>query len=148
MQQKINTSFKHHLNSALTNKFGKKITAAYLALQFNLLVEEDLSISRETARKWINGEALPEIRRMKILIDWLKIDANGFLRMVSGQEDASPTYIHYKNNLLEIVMSLDCEGIKLVIYTAWSLQSTSRKKKQSFEEFYKSVLSESKAPIK
>ena len=33
-------------------------------------------ISRETARKWINGQSLPSSPRLKTLISWLDLDAS------------------------------------------------------------------------
>lgn len=136
MKRKIEYSFKHHLNEALHKKFKKKLTASFLALQFNLLVEDDLSISRETARKWLNGQALPEINRLKILLNWLEIDANGFLRLATLQTHSDRVTQAYLLKLNDLVRDLDGDGKKLVIYTAWTLQKKPRGNTISFEEFY------------
>lgn len=139
MQRKIEHSFRYHLNNALQKKFKKKVTSAFLAMQFNLLVEEELSISRETARKWLNGQTLPEINRLKILLNWLEIDANGFLRLASlkpPKNHSTPSYLTYLNDL---VQNLDDDGKKLVIFTAWNLQKKVKGNNQSFEDFYKSL---------
>ncbi len=139
MKNRISHSFKHHLQNALQKKFNKKITSSFLALQFTLVVEEDLSISRETARKWLNGQAIPEITRLKILLDWLEIDANGFLRLASLKVPNNYTTPSYFKTLNDIVQDLDEDGKKLVIYTAWSLNKTESGNKQNFEDFYNAL---------
>lgn len=139
MRDKIGLIFKHQLNEALQKKYGRRISSAFLALQFNLIVEDDLSISRETARKWLKGQSLPEIKRIKVLLDWLHIDANGFLRMATGTNiPHSPPSSYYKD-LYNLVAELDEGGRKLVLLTAWSLQTSFNKKNQTFDDFYMSV---------
>lgn len=142
MKKEIEYSFKYHLNEALQKKFKTKITAAFLALQFNLLVEEDLSISRETARKWLNGQALPEVNRLKVLLNWLEIDANGFLKLATLQTTSERITHSYLMKLNELVKNLDDDGKKLVIYTAWTLHKKPKNVNQTFEDFYK-VINES-----
>ena len=57
------------------DKFGKIPTANKLAIEFNLRNFQSNPISRETTRKWINGQSMPETERLKILISWLNLDA-------------------------------------------------------------------------
>lgn len=53
-----------------------KITSAFLASQFNLRSKTSNTISNETARKWLNGVALPSIHRFETIKNWLGSDAN------------------------------------------------------------------------
>ena len=46
-------------------------------------------ISRETARKWINGQSLPSSPRLKTLISWLDLDAS-FIYATSITEENQP----------------------------------------------------------
>jgi hypothetical protein len=48
-------------------------------------------ISRESARKWINGQSLPSSPRLKTLISWLDLDAS-FIYSTSINEDKQPTF--------------------------------------------------------
>lgn len=67
--------FRKTLRDHLEKKFGRhKITAKELAAAFNLIAETP--ITEETARKWINGLALPRFERLYFLIHWLDIDPN------------------------------------------------------------------------
>lgn len=65
--------FRMILREALERRFGRhRITASELANAFNLVTNE--SISDETARKWLNGLALPRYERIFELVHWLDID--------------------------------------------------------------------------
>jgi len=61
--------------AGLIDKFGKIPTANKLTIEFNLRNFQSNPISRETARKWINGQSMPETERLKTLIGWLNLDA-------------------------------------------------------------------------
>jgi len=58
------------------DKFGKIPTANKLTIEFNLRNFQSNPITRETARKWINGQSMPETERLKTLISWLNLDAS------------------------------------------------------------------------
>ena len=62
--------------AGLINRFGEIPTASKLAIEFNLRNFQSNPISRESARKWINGQSMPESSRLKILISWLNLDAS------------------------------------------------------------------------
>lgn len=65
--------FRMILREALEKRFGQhRITASDFANSFNLVTNE--SISDETARKWLNGLALPRYERIFELVHWLDID--------------------------------------------------------------------------
>ena len=61
--------------AGLINQFGEIPTASKLAIEFNLRNFQSKPISRESARKWINGQSIPETARLKTLIGWLNLDA-------------------------------------------------------------------------
>jgi len=61
--------------AGLINRFGKIPTASKLAIEFNLRNFQSKPVSRESARKWINGQSIPETARLKTLIGWLNLDA-------------------------------------------------------------------------
>ncbi len=62
------------LNKALIKKFGKLPPASKFADQFNLRAYGTTTVTRETARKWIAGLAVPEIDKLSILVNWLELD--------------------------------------------------------------------------
>ena len=78
--------FAQALKSGLINKFGYVPAASKLAIEFNLRNIDTNPISREAARKWINGQSMPEAGRLKILIKWLNLN---------------PTYIYSTNDLVD-----------------------------------------------
>ena len=74
--------------AGLINRFGEIPTASKLAIEFNLRNFQSKPISRESARKWINGQSIPEIARLKTLIAWLDLDAS-FIYSTTVTETAS-----------------------------------------------------------
>jgi len=64
--------FKNKLREAILNKYPqKKITASFFAHQYNLNNPNPKQISEETARKWLNGIAIPQANRLSFLMNWL-----------------------------------------------------------------------------
>ena len=74
--------------AGLINRFGEIPTASKLAIEFNLRNFQSKPISRESARKWINGQSIPETARLKTLIGWLNLDA-AFIYSTTITEKAS-----------------------------------------------------------
>lgn len=64
------------LNEALVLKYGKVPTATAFADQFNLRAYGTSTITRETARRWLLGLTVPEIDKLIVLVDWLKLDVS------------------------------------------------------------------------
>lgn len=62
------------INDGLFKKFGKIPSANIFANQFNLRAYGTKTITRETARKWLLGLAVPEIDKLVVLVEWLDID--------------------------------------------------------------------------
>lgn len=67
------------LQEALTSRYGRLPSAAFVAREFNLRCDDHVSISDETARRWIRGSSLPSVARLAILGAWLDIDFNAAL---------------------------------------------------------------------
>jgi hypothetical protein len=76
MNQFVIERFHLAFRAGLINRFGKIPTASKLAIEFNLRNFQSKPISRESARKWINGQSIPETARLKTLIGWLNLDAS------------------------------------------------------------------------
>ncbi len=78
MRERENTIvlFSEQLNGLLKEKYGSVPSAAELAMQFNLRAHGTKTISRESARKWLRGLALPEISKLMVLVEWLSLDIN------------------------------------------------------------------------
>ena len=66
--------FSIALRSGLVNKFSRIPTAQKFSNEFNL--RSVTPITRETARKWINGLVMPESERLLVLIQWLNLNSD------------------------------------------------------------------------
>ena len=66
--------FSIALRSGLVNKFSRIPTAQKFSDEFNL--RSVTPITRETARKWINGLTMPESERLLVLIQWLNLNSD------------------------------------------------------------------------
>ena len=71
---KAKCNFSDQLKQALQNKYHKKVSVVFFVNQFNLRAYGTAPIAYETARKWLNGMAIPQLSKMEILIDWLNLD--------------------------------------------------------------------------
>lgn len=72
----VSEKFSSELRRSLEPFFGKSLTAESLAREFNLRAIGCDSITRETARRWLTGSALPEYGRLVVLKKWLELDMN------------------------------------------------------------------------
>ena len=61
------------IKSGLIDQYGKVPSAAFIADNFNLRAYGTSTISRETARKWLSGTAVPEVDKLIVLVKWLNI---------------------------------------------------------------------------
>ncbi len=75
----IADKFRLVLCRHLKERFGKIISAQRFADQFNLNAHGTTPVSRETARRWIRGDAIPDYGHLAALIRWLDIDPDEFL---------------------------------------------------------------------
>lgn len=114
--------FSKVLNIALLNRFGKIPTASSFANQFNYRADGCFEISRESARKWLSGHAIPEVAKLIVLVDWLGLDANEFL---SNRQAKVPTDEDVVvDTICELLRHMDEKTRSMVLITAWALRES------------------------
>jgi hypothetical protein len=123
----LRLNFSTALRSALVDRMGKMPSATNLANQFNFRAHGTTEITRETARKWMTGQAIPEIERLNILIEWLELDPNKFL--ASGANQAAVSELGTGDDLIietivELLRKMDPKMRSVVLITAWALRET------------------------
>lgn len=114
--------FSKALNFALLHKFGRIPTANSLANQFNFRAEGQSGVTRETARKWLAGQAIPEVAKLIVLVDWLGLDANSFM-------STRPTEVQTDDDVVvdtirELLKHMDEKTRSMILITAWALRET------------------------
>jgi transcriptional regulator with XRE-family HTH domain len=77
-------AFSKELCLRLIENYGRIPSAAVFARDFNLKNRQFSPISQETARRWIRGISVPELDRLKTLVEWLNMD----LGFVANQQTA------------------------------------------------------------
>lgn len=114
--------FSKALNIALIHKFGRVPTANALANQFNFRAEGIAGVTRETARKWLAGQAIPEVSKLIVLVDWLELDANAFMstRTTAVQQDDDVVI----DTIRELLKHMDAKTRSMILITAWALRET------------------------
>jgi hypothetical protein len=114
--------FSKALNFALLNRFGKIPTANAFANQFNFRAEGIAGVTRETARKWLAGQAIPEVAKLIVLVDWLGLDANQFMsnRPLNVQTDDDVVV----DTIRELLKHMDEKTRSMILITAWALRET------------------------
>lgn len=61
------TSFSKALREALREKYGKKVTAAFLARELDLFTQGGLILSSEAVRRWMVGLSMPRANVVAVL---------------------------------------------------------------------------------
>ena len=114
--------FSKALNFALLHKFGRVPTANSFANQFNFRAEGIAGVTRETARKWLAGQAIPEVAKLIVLVDWLGLDANTFMstRPTDTQTDDDVVM----DTIRELLKHMDDKTRSMILITAWALRET------------------------
>lgn len=112
--------FSKAVNMALLNRFGKIPTANAFANQFNYRAEGMTGITRETARKWLGGQAIPEVAKLIVLVDWLGLDANDFMSQRPIQLKTEDDVV--ADTVLELLRHMDEKNRNVVLITAWALR--------------------------
>ena len=122
--------FSIALRSGLVNKFNRIPTAQKFSDEFNLRSVNP--ITRETARKWINGLVMPESERLLILIQWLNLNSD-YVYLNSTEVDVEnypPSKIQrlrkievFARNALNFasprIAIMDKHGIIIMVNEAW-----------------------------
>ena len=123
--------FAIQLKKMLTSHYGHMPSASKFADDFNLRAVGTKTISRETARKWIRGEAIPEISRLKVLINWLKLNPSSFLDeklnqsaifTPIGKNKQRPTQADLQSQLIMIINELDEKSLEVLFVAAWAMK--------------------------
>lgn len=114
--------FSKALNIALIHKFGRVPTANSFANQFNFRAEGMTGVTRETARKWLAGQAIPEVAKLIVLVDWLGLDANTF--MSTRPTDAQTDDDVVMDTIRELLKHMDDKTRSMILITAWALRET------------------------
>ena len=124
--------FSIALRSGLVNKFSHIPTAQKFSDEFNL--RSIKPITRETARKWINGLVMPEAERLLVLIQWLSLNSD-YVYLNSTEVDKENSHPNKIQRLREIeffarnalnsasprIAIMDKLGIIILVNTAWRL---------------------------
>jgi hypothetical protein len=82
-------AFSKELSRCLIEHYGRMPSASVVSRDFNLRANEEAAISQETARRWIRSLSLPEIERLKILVEWLGLDMSFLTSRQNPVEDDS-----------------------------------------------------------
>lgn len=123
----LRRNFSNALRTALMNRMGKMPSSTHFANQFNFRSQGTTAITRETARKWVTGQAIPEIERLQILIEWLELDPQKFLFTSASQ--AAVIEPGTRDDLIietvvELLRKMDPKTRSVVLITAWALLET------------------------
>ncbi len=119
--------FSDALKAALTIRMGKLPSATHLANQFNFRAHGTTAITRETARKWMTGQAIPEMQRLNILIEWLDLDPQKFLSHGASQalvREGGTGDDLIIETIVELLRKMDAKTRSVVLITAWALRET------------------------
>ena len=122
--------FSNALRSCLIEKFNHIPTAQKFSDEFNLRSIDP--ITRETARKWINGLVMPKPERLLVLIQWLSLNSD-YVYLNSTEVDKENSHPNKIQRLREIeffarnalnsasprIAMMDKLGIIILVNTAW-----------------------------
>ena len=126
----IADKFRLALGMRLRNRFGKLISAQRFADQYNLNAHGTTPISRETARRWIRGSAIPDYGHLLALVRWLELDPDEFLgnecQAAVVAKPLAPTSACHSGkaqviNLLKVLECLDEDSIGTLVTIAEAL---------------------------
>lgn len=138
-QNPANEIFASALRIALTDAFGRMPSASKFANAFNLRAHGTSTITRETARKWLRGDALPKIGSMRVLINWLGIDPSAFLTTsAAGGENTENYYREIETtsatdvrHALQVILNeLDNASLEPLYLTALAMRELRKKEKR------------------
>ncbi len=133
----VNTLFAAALRDGLSSTFGRIPSAAKFADAFNLRAHGTSTITRETARKWLRGDAIPEIGKMRVLIHWLNLDPKAFLQPLTSDRDHASAVndeliqsdrASVRDKLITILQLLDENAMETLYLTAMAIQDLKKKR--------------------
>ena len=121
----LNQYFSKELREKLKARYGKVPSCSIIARDFSLLAKSTNPISVETARKWLNGDCLPHISRLRVLQTWLGIDLTA--PEINGESLSQKNNIKSNNSqfiqLINDIESLDLESQQLITQLIKSLKA-------------------------
>ncbi len=132
----VSQRFHAALIKSLQIRFGKILSAQRFSDLFNLNARGSSTISRETARLWIRGNAMPDYGHLAVLVQWLAIHPEDFL----GNENALRADTSGKNrismptgdkqyanrDLLALWDNIDTDTQKTILIVAKALSAEKR----------------------
>jgi hypothetical protein len=98
-KSELKAVFSIALRDGLVLRYKSLPSAAFLAREFNLRIEDLEPISQESARRWIRGLAIPEFDKLLVLRSWLDLDLNAI--GMPSIESIEAKDIQYKKELLD-----------------------------------------------
>ena len=116
----------------MLRKFGHRISATRFADEYNLRAYGTTTISRETARKWMTGCAIPQYGRLAVLIKWLDLNPMDFFDNKKAASAIAANSPDSKDDneraqrlasLTSIMQNLDTKSAEVVLLTAWALST-------------------------
>ena len=128
-------------------KYGYLPSAARFSDAFNLRAYGTTTISREPARKWLRGEAIPELSRLKVLINWLGLKPSTFLDGEINEQSIETTISaadlreidkNTQSKLILLINDFDEKSIETLFIVAWALNEI--RKNSSSNVNYKKIL--------
>ena len=134
------TLFASTLRDAIVGVFGHGLSASKFADAFNLRAHGTSTISRETARKWIRGDAMPEIGKLRVLVQWLNLDPSSFLQSLPQEENTTATYVvaysadetsNVRKTLIGILPQLDENSLEVLYLTAVAMKTLKKTKSEA-----------------
>jgi len=103
------------MRSALTAIYGRVPSAEKISAQFNLRAADVRPIGRETARRWIRGLLMPDLKQRKIINDWLGIDFPKAPSAISAPELPRPSKPLTEERAAVLAKKLAIENIDRII---------------------------------
>lgn len=131
-RENTNQRFENALKKCMLKKFGQRISATRFADEYNLRAYGTTTISRETARKWMTGCAVPQYGRLAVLVKWLDLNPMEFFgtdkAALAALANSTQSESDVKNSqrltsLMSIVQNLDEKSAEVVLLTAWALST-------------------------
>ena len=103
--------FSQALRLGLLSKYREIPSSGFVAKEFNLRAKNTSTITSETARRWLNGNVVPDLDKLIILSGWLGINLNTLLSINKVSENpeidlAQQEIKEFINNSEKVIHSL------------------------------------------
>ena len=103
--------FSQALRLGLLSKYREIPSSGFVAKEFNLRAKNTSTITPETARRWLNGQVVPDLDKLITLSGWLGINLNTLLSINKVSENLETDLAHQEikefiNNSEKVIHSL------------------------------------------